>query len=167
MTIKSKRGSNVTPEEHKLVIKFAKQCLKEICKKQYELEYAGKPVVYAEALKRLSVQTKHKGQRSYGGPQRISIDMRYLRNPSYKMTEYSAYATDPVIGEFETNDPELVLFAVVAHEISHHVQMLYGPWTRYLKKTYSKSHGEAFKSIYRELRRTLVNPQVESTKQAA
>jgi len=60
-----------------------------------------------------------------------------------------------------------VLFAVVAHEIAHHVQMLYGPSTRYLKKTCHKSHGEAFKSIYRELRRTLVNPQIQSIKQAA
>lgn len=78
MTIKSKRGPNVKPYEHKLVVKFAKQCLKEICKKKYEVEYQGKPVVYAEALKRLQVRTKYRGQRSYGSRDYICIDMHVI-----------------------------------------------------------------------------------------
>ena len=51
----NKRGSNVTPVEHKLVVKFAKQCLREMCKKQYELmSQNGQPVKYADAVKRLA-----------------------------------------------------------------------------------------------------------------
>jgi hypothetical protein len=177
MTIKSKRGPNVTPDEHKLVVKFAKQCLREICKKQYEVEYQGKPVVYAEAIKRLQVKTKHRDQRSYGSASHISIDVRHLRSPTrvglkrsqpwYVLNEYKSFAKDPVIGEFETMNKELVMLAVVAHEVAHHIQMRYGPFTRYLRKTYRKAHGDAFKAIYRELRRTLVNPFIEPAKEVA
>lgn len=182
MTIKSKRGPNVTPDEHKLVVKFAKQCLKEICKKQYEVQVGitypkVQPLTYADALKRLQVETKYRSQRSYGGAQRISIDVRYLRNPTrvglnreepwYVLNEYSSFAKDSVIGEFETMNKELVMLAVVAHEVAHHIQMRYGPFTRYLKKTYHKPHGDAFKTIYRELRRTLVNPYIEPAQEVA
>jgi len=73
MTIRSKRGPNVTPDEHKLVVKFAKQCLREICKKQYEVQMGVtypkiRPLTYADALKRLQVETKYRNQRSYGVP---------------------------------------------------------------------------------------------------
>ena len=50
--------------------------------------------------------------------------------------------------------------------MSHHIQMRYGMYTRYLKNTFHKPHGDAFKTIYRELRRTLINPYIES-KEAA
>ena len=177
MTIKSKRGNNVTPDEHKLVVRFAKQCLKEICKKKYEVEYQGKPVVYTEALKRLRVETKYRIQSSFGSARHISIDVSCLRNPmrvGLKRSEpwcvfyeYKSFAKDPVIGEFETTNKELVMLAVVAHEVAHHIQMRYGPFTRYLKKTYRKAHGDAFKAIYRELRRTLVNPFIEPAQEVA
>ena len=176
MTIKSTRGPNVKPDEHKLVVRFAKQCLREICKKKYEIQHLGKPVVYAEALKRLRVRTKYRNQRCYGSASGIDIDVRYLRNPKRigvtrpepqcRMHEYDSFANDPVIGEFETTDKELVLLAVVAHEVAHHIQLLYGPQTRYLKSTYRKPHGDAFKTIYRELRRTLVNPYIQNQQAA-
>ena len=168
MTIKSKRGPNVTPDEHKLVVKFAKQCLKEICKKQYEIEYQGKPVVYAEALKRIHVRTKYRNQRSYGSCDHISIDMKRYRRSLTSFTEYRSFADDPVIGTISNcDDRELLLKCLVAHEVAHHIQMRYGLFTRYLKKTYRKPHGDAFKTIYRELRRTLVNPYIEPMQKVA
>ena len=182
MTILSKRGDNVTPEEHKLVVRFAKQCLREICKKQYEVQIGityprVRPLTYADALKRLRVETKYRNQRSYGSASHISIDVRHLRNPTrvglkrsqpwYVLNEYKSFAKDPVIGEFETMNKELVMLAVVAHEVAHHIQMRYGPFTRYLRKTYRKAHGDAFKAIYRELRRTLVNPFIEPVQEVA
>lgn len=167
MTIKSKRGPNVTPDEHKLVVKFAKQCLREICKKQYEVEYQGKPVVYAEAIKRLRVKTKHSGQRSYGFSDLISIDMGEYRRGLTSFTEYRSFANDPVIGNInDCDDRELLLKCLVAHEVAHHIQMKYGLYTRYLKNTLHKPHGDAFKTIYRELRRTLINPYIESREAA-
>lgn len=168
MTIKSKRGPNVTPDEHKLVVKFAKQCLREICKKQYEVEYQGKPVVYTEALKRLQVRTKYRCQSSYGSAAHICIDMQRYRLGFTSFTEYRSFAGDPVIGSTgDCDDRELLLKCLVAHEVAHHIQFRYGRYTRYLKKTYRKPHGDAFKTIYRELRRTLVNPYIEPVQEVA
>jgi hypothetical protein len=167
MTIKSRRGPNVTPDEHKLVVKFAKQCLKEICKKQYEVEYQGKPVVYADAIKRLQVKTKHLGQRSYGSRDHISIDMKSYRRSFTSFTEYRSFADDPVIGTISNcDDRELLLKCMIAHEVSHHINMRYGLYTRYLKNNFHKPHGDGFKTIYRELRRTLINPYIESREAA-
>ena len=166
--IKSKRGPNVTPDEHKLVVKFAKQCLKEICKKQFEVEYQGKPVVYAEALKRLQVRTKYRSQSSYGSDTHICIDMGEYRRGLTSFTEYRSFADDPVIGNIiDCDDRELLLKCLVAHEVAHHIQMKYGLYTRYLKNTFHKPHGDAFKTIYRELRRTLVNPYIEPVQEVA
>ena len=173
MTIRSKRGDNVTPEEHKLVVRFAKQCLREICKKQYEVQMGVtyprvRPLTYADALKRLRVETKYRNQRSYGSARHISIDVRHFRESLTSFHEYDSFANDPVIGSI-TNcaDSELLLKCLVAHEVAHHIQMLYGPFTRYLRKTYRKAHGDAFKTVYRELRRTLVNPFIETVQEVA
>ena len=173
MTIRSKRGDNVTPEEHKLVVRFAKQCLKEICKKQYEVRIGVtyprvRPLTYADALKRIQVTTKYRNQRSYGGAKGISIDMRRYRESLTYFHEYKSFAKDPVIGSI-TNcaDPELLLKCLVAHEVSHHIQRRYGPFTRYLRKTYRKAHGDAFKANCNDLRRTLVNPFIEPAQEVA
>jgi hypothetical protein len=167
MTIRSKRGDNVTPDEHKLVVKFAKQCLREICKKQYEIEYRGKPVKHSGVLKQLFVQTKYRSQCSYGSAQRIIIDLRDYRNSHTCFNEYKSFADDPVIGSIiDCDDRELLLKCLVAHEVAHHIQSRYGAWTRYLKNTYRKPHGDAFKTIYRELRRTLVNPYINQSEAA-
>jgi len=168
MTIKSKRGPNVTPDEHKLVVRFAKQCLREICKKQHEIEYQGKPVVYAEAIKRLQVRTKYRSQRSYGSEIYICVDMQRYRQNLTSFIEYKSFADDPVIGTIRNcDDRELLLKCLVAHEMSHHIQMRYGLYTRYLRNTFHKPHGDAFKTIYRELRRTLVNPYIEPVQEVA
>ena len=168
MTIKSKRGDNVTPDEHKLVVRFAKQCLREICKEQYEVEYQGKPVMYSEALKRLQVRTKCRAQRSYGSEIDIIIDVQRYRLGSTSFNEYRSFASDPVIGSIEDcDDRELLLKCLVAHEVAHHIQMKYGLYTRYLKNTFHKAHGDGFKTIYRELRRTLINPFVKQAQEVA
>jgi len=168
MTIKSKRGSNVTPTEHKLVVKFAKQCLREICKKQYEVKYQGKPVVYTEALKQIQVRTKYRSQSSYGSDTHICIDMQRYRLSLTSFTEYRSFADDPVIGNInDCNDRELLLKCLVAHEVAHHIQMRYGRYTRWLKNNFRKAHGDGFKNIYRELRRTLINPYIEPTQKVA
>tara|TARA_S200002703_G_scaffold55565_1_gene48173 strand:+ start:219 stop:740 length:522 start_codon:yes stop_codon:yes gene_type:complete len=173
MTIRSKRGDNVTPEEHKLVVRFAKQCLREICKKQYEVQIGVtyprvRPLTYTDALDRIQVSTKYRNQRSYGGAKGISIDVRHYRESLTSFHEYKSFANDPVIGSI-TNcaDSELLLKCLVAHEVSHHIQRRYGPFTRYLKKTCNKPHGDGFKTIYRELRRTLVNPYIEPVQEVA
>jgi len=125
-------------------------------------------LTYADALKRLRVETKYRNQRSYGSARHISIDVRHFRESLTSFHEYDSFANDPVIGSI-TNcaDSELLLKCLVAHEVAHHIQMLYGPFTRYLRKTYRKAHGDAFKTVYRELRRTLVNPFIEPVQEVA
>ena len=169
MTIRSKRGDNVTPEEHKLVVRFAKQCLKEICKKQYEIHNgATGKLTYQHALTQLRIETKYRGQRSYGNNRRISIDVGDYRRSCTSFHEYDSFANDAVIGTIKfCDDRELLLKCLVTHEVAHHIQSRYGRYTRYLKKTYRKPHGDEFKTIYRELRRTLVNPFIEPTQEVA
>ena len=165
----NKRGSNVTPVEHKLVVKFAKQCLREMCKKQYELmNQNGQPVKYADAVKRLAVTTKCRGQSSHGGAGGITIDLSCFRSGRTKFEEYAAYAKSKLIGDIDyCDDLELLLKALVAHEVAHHIQHRYGPHTRHLIKTYRKSHGAGFQSIYADLRVALINPFVDDAKQEA
>lgn len=164
------RGANVTAAEHALVVKFAKRCLREICKKEYEIGARwnkDNQISYADAVTWLEIKTKRQWQRSYGGARGIIIDVSGYRAGLCRHWEYRAFQDDPVIGNVFADSPEVALFAEVAHEVAHHVQMRYGRHTRYLAKTYQKPHGEAFQTIYRELRRTLVNPLIEKTQEAA
>lgn len=162
MQIRSIRGSNVTAAEHNLVLKFTKHCLRELCKKKYEVCFHGKPVTYREALTNCVVKTKYRSQASNGGAARICIDMQRYRSKLSSFKEYASFADDPVIGNIpDCNDRELLLKCLVAHEVAHHVQYRYGPHTRWLKNNYQKPHGDGFKNIYRELRRTLVNPKIK------
>lgn len=148
------RGRNVTAKEHNLVVKFAKKCLREICKKDYEL-----PVTYQEAVKGLTVRTKFKRQCSYAfaSDGAIMIDIWKLRENYRRHEEYARFSKDPVIGDISDASPEMTIFAIVAHEVAHHVQYIYGPKTRWLKNSYQKPHGKGFQAIYRILRSRVVN----------
>ena len=161
---RNKRGPNVTPAEHKLVVKFAKECLRLMCKKEFELtNFSGEQIKYADAVKKLSVTTKCRGQASHGGTGGITIDLTDFRAGGGCFEEYDSYANSPLIGSITgCFDSELLLKAEVAHEVAHHIQDAYGPHSKHLKSTYRKSHGEAFKAIYGELRRVLINPYIDS-----
>lgn len=150
------KSDNVTTTEKNLVVKYAKMCLREMAKKEHELDRS-----YQELLNGITVKVKYRGQRSYGGASHICIDTRYLRQIHNNFHEYDAYRKDPVIGEIYDTTPELVLLAVVAHEIAHHIQRRYGPNTRWLRKICRKPHGEGFQAIYRILRSKVVNPLVQ------
>ena len=166
----NKRGSNVTPVEHRLVVKLAKQCLREMCKKQYELmSRNGQPVKYADAVKELGVTTKCRGQWSYWRERGITIDVSAFRKGLTEFNEYAAYAKSKCIGSIKyCDDLELLLKALVAHEVAHHIQYTYGRHTPHLIKIYKKPHGAGFQHIYADLRRTLINPFVDdSVREAA
>jgi hypothetical protein len=142
------RGKNVTPAEHKLVVKYANQCMRELKKAKYELpEFDG--------LAR--VRTKHSGQRSYGNRSGIVIDISGYRNDRVVHREYASYERDSLIGEF-TGSVEHCLLALIAHEVAHHVQHRYADdmrddWSKQMRVL----HGEGFKKLYRWLRVALVN----------
>ena len=93
------------------------------------------------------------------------IDVSRYRQKTKVLNEYPAFAKDPVIGDAITDDPEVVLFGTVCHEVAHWAQLnsrLARKMKRY-KGTFRKSHGKCFQSIYRYLRVALVNPLVKKS----
>mgnify|MGYP003658355787 CR=1 FL=1 len=161
------KSKNVTTDEMNLVVKYAKLCIREMAKKEYELRRRGigsriEPVTVIDLQACCRVRVKYRGQRSYGSFYGIKIDIKPLRNACGAFYEYNAYNDDPVIGGSEacglTYTPKGHLLMTVAHEVSHYLQHQCGPHTRWLRDTYRKPHGHGFQSIYRKLRSQVVNP---------
>lgn len=71
--------------------------------------------------------------------------------------EYKSFVNDPIIGKTKLNCFEDILFVIVAHEVSHHVQR---KWIDVRDGFRSKPHGDVFKNIYRELRKNIINPMI-------
>ena len=158
--ISKRRGVNVTKAEHNLVMKLVKKAVRELSKKKYEF-----PDFIRTDNCWLEVETKNRGQRSYGGSLGIMIDVSRYRQKIKVLNEYSAFAKDPLIGGAITDDTEVVLFGTVCHEVAHWAQLnsrLARKMKRY-KGTFRKSHGKCFQSIYRYLRVALVNPLVKKS----
>ena len=162
--MRSHKGPNVTTAERNLVIKWTKRCLRELAKKEHELvDFHLRPQTAASLQATLMVNVKARNQRSNGGGNQITIDVRdaWCRGRNGWFGEYKAYASDPVIGDIAISDQEQGIAIIVAHEVAHHVQYRYGPYTRWLKKSYRKPHGRGFQDIYRILRSKVVNPFIE------
>ena len=155
-----KRGKNVTVADRVMVLKMVKRCMTELNKPKHEIGFLKKKAFW----KPLHVVIKKKSQRSYAyEDEGISIDIANYHRGGLFLNEYSAYKADPVIGERkQAATPESVLFAVVAHEVAHHVQSAYGPYTRMYKGNFKKPHGHCFQDIYRILRSTLVNAELDA-----
>ena len=162
--MKVHKGPNVTTAERDLVVKWTKRCLRELAKKEYELvDFHLRPQTAASLQATLMINIKARLQRSNGSRNQITIDVRdaYCRGRHGKFGEYKAYASDPVIGDIAISDQEQGIAIIVAHEVAHHVQYRYGPYTRWLKRSYRKPHGHGFQDIYRILRSRVVNPFVK------
>ena len=86
--ISKRRGVNVTKAEHNLVMKLVKKAVRELSKKKYE---------FPDFIRRdacwLEVETKNRGQRSYGGSLGIMIDVSRYRQKIKVLNEYSAFST--------------------------------------------------------------------------
>jgi hypothetical protein len=146
----NERGGNVTLEEHNMVVDMAARCMKELSKREYEMPRFNRKV---------TVKTKYRDQRSYGGAEGISIDVSCLRKQRTFHREYDAYADCKLIGSYNCDDPKMVLLGIVAHEVAHHVQYRYAKSTRF-KKTWRKPHGDCFRTLYRYLRVKFINEHV-------
>ena len=156
----SRRGHNVPADVHKLVVKMAARCMRELSKKDYELP---------PLTRSIAVITKKSGQASYGGAGGITIDVSDYMRGCDRLWEYKAIANDPVIGAVAlAGNRENVLFALVAHEVAHHVQTDYAwkmsdAWAEKMKRP----HGDGWQMIYRWLRRELVNPAIAAAREEA
>ena len=155
-----KRGKNVTVADRVMVLKMVKRCMTELNKPKHEIGFMKQKTFW----KPLHVVIKKKSQCSYAyDDTSISIDIARYHKGSRFLNEYAIYRSDPVIGERkEAATPESVLFGTVAHEVAHHVQSAYGPYTRMYKESCEKPHGHGFQDIYRILRSTLVNPELDA-----
>jgi len=161
----SRRGHNVPSDVHKLVVKMAGRCMRELSKKDYDLP----PLTI-----RFEVATKKSGQASHGGSRGITIDVTDYMNGHDRFIEYASIAKDPVIGTILlAGNRENVLFALVAHEVAHHVQRKYATRMTSLRNKpeweamMRKPHGKGWQMIYRWLRRELVNPAVAAAREEA
>jgi len=178
------KSKNVSREDLDLVVRMVKQCLREIAKKEYEIGNMRclRPVTYKELRENCMVYVKNIiNQRSNfqregifdGERNKITINIEELAfarrviqmGKPYQgnFKEYASFNKDPVIGGFSTTNPEIFILAIVAHEVAHYIQKVYGKHTSYLKNTYEKTHGDGFKAVYRSLRRSIVNPLAKET----
>jgi len=86
-------------------------------------------------------------------------------------TEYKSVNKDPQIGQIKVNDNEDILFLLVAHELSHYIQLSYNHLLpKYLStQNHDKSkrismkrpHGLIWQEIYRIMRTNVVNPFIK------
>tara|TARA_R100000329_G_C7589589_1_gene209076 strand:- start:184 stop:765 length:582 start_codon:yes stop_codon:yes gene_type:complete len=152
----------------KEIEKMIAKCINHLRKKEYELNIPKltysmdkkvKPSQYA--LQCLKVYDDR--SRSCAGRSLIQIGLcsSDLSKGKFKWKEYKSFNNDPTIGEIFTISPYQRLWLLVAHEVSHHVQYKYCPSVLRFKKTYKKGHGICFKTVYRYLRRDLINPMIK------
>lgn len=78
-----------------------------------------------------------------------------------RVYEYPSFNGDKHIGGFYTKKHELKLFLHCIHELAHATQF-WGKRVLYLEA--GKPHGDVWKYIYKHLRVTLLNPQIEPQK---
>jgi len=153
--MKLRVSADISAKHRDLVVRWVKRCLREVTRKGYEL-----PVDYTTACNNITVTIKHAGHRSSACAKGIAIDLLAFKKGTVDILEYPAFANDPIIGSRRCLEPECVLAATIAHEVSHFVQYRYGPETRWLQQKFRKPHGEGFQDIYRILRARVVNPRI-------
>ncbi len=77
--------------------------------------------------------------------------------------EYSRFYTDSEIGGFISDDAELHLLAVIAHEVAHSIAQ----WNSRQDKVRIKPHGSEWRVLYRQLRNQFVNHKINHREQVA
>lgn len=154
---------------HKKVEKMIRRIIRHLRKKEYELNLPKNAAdIACEALYTIDEPFA----RSCASARLIMINVGGVNIPRGYFNEYKRYAKDPVIGSISKADPDLILMALVAHEISHHIQFRYAPAVhrnsvgnrRFVD--WLKPHGQTFQDIYRMIRRDLLNPMINQKEMA-
>ena len=154
-TLRITKGE-VSREDALLVQKYAKQCMRHLMKKEYELDIPKG----AQHSVPIEVFNGNGRGRSTGGNTGISININSGHFIYDVFREYAAFNADPVIGKIPCVTWKDMLFVIVAHEISHYVQYRFLRRLERYKGKWQKPHGYGFQSVYRYLRRDLVNPLI-------
>ena len=146
----------VSREDALLVQKYAKQCMRHLMRKEYELDIPKG----AQHCVPIEVYNGNGRGGSTGGNTGISININSGHFIYDVFREYAAFNADPVIGKIPCVTWKDMLFVIVAHEISHYVQYRFLRRLERYKGKWQKPHGYGFQSVYRYLRRDLVNPLI-------
>lgn len=157
----------VEKEIVKAVEDLVKMCMRHLKKKEYELELTTKDVHLS--AKHLNVYRRKNG-RSSAGYRNININVASWQFGEKKWTEYKRFNKDKIIGQIDVNDNMDILLCLVAHEVAHYVQYTYAyKMPKYMKEKQDSDggHGKCFQTIYRYLRRDLVNPTIEARRKEA
>ena len=136
-------------QEFKTVESMVNKCLRHLSKKDYG-------IIKVHARRVLEVYNTQ--VRSRAGAHRIMLCTSHWDILHGSFVEYSSFKDHPTIGSLKGVTYEKALFALVANEVSHHVQYKYLRLDSRYKHMYEKPHGDGFKLIYNILRRDLVNP---------
>ena len=142
---------------------MVKLCIRLLKKKEYEMEMDSNSISFA--IDRLIV-IDDATKRSCANAGVILINVGAWWRKKGIHPEYKRFEKDPVIGTLRGIDPDHALMALVAHEVAHHVQFKYAPKVNRSCKNrfvdWQKPHGDTFQTIYRHLRRDLVNPMINA-----
>jgi len=141
--------------EFKQVEAMVNKCLRHLSKKEYGIV---KNYRDAKADARNILEVYNQPIRSRAGAYRIMLCVNNFGLNLGSFHEYKSFKDHPTIGSLKGVSKEKALFALVAHEVSHHVQYKFLKYDSRYKHMYSKPHGKGFKLIYNILRRDLVNP---------
>lgn len=152
-----------------VIFQMVADCTKLLMQAKYELGIPRDAV--SKALKEVRV---YNNRRHYCGRASQSLIQFNLQGVTKAMRacpyfeEYKAYSSDPVIGGITTLTCWDWLLVLVSHEVAHHIQYAYcvqggrgKKGTQFGKAAeINKPHGRIFKTIYRYLRRDLVNKKI-------
>ena len=143
----------------KHIEKMVRKCMTHLKKKGYELE-----ITKADVDNAVRITRAVNSGSGYGGRDTIQIPLQYWQTEKVGYQEYKSFNKCPVIGGREDANAEQTYWLITAHEVSHHVQYLKGDSVPWLKRIYSKPHGEGFRTIYSLLRSGLINPMLDGEK---
>ena len=148
------------------VERMVRRCMNHLKKKDYELQITKADV--DRAVRLTKVVDKNFLGATYGGSHVIQINMGYwqISSKRRRFKEYDSYKKCPVIGSRSVGNIDEILWLIVAHEVSHHVQRSKGYRVGWLKKIHQKPHGEGFRTIYALVRSGLINPMLDASAEA-
>jgi len=146
--------------------KMVRKCMNHLKKKEYELNITTADVDKAVDVTRIVNKSANATYVKAGRNNTVSamqFNLSYYQHidEEHYQREYKNFDSDPQIGGRKCLNLNHAFLMTVSHEVSHLVQRIKAPKIKRFAKTHSKSHGDCFKSIYRYLRRDLVNPIID------
>lgn len=148
--------------EYKDYERMTLKMIRHLAKKEYELD-----IPYAKVRdklrrhKMIKLISRNRSTNSAGAIG-FTYNKKYWQFDNDLHSEYKAYEKDPVIGDIAVNDNEDHLMIICAHEAAHYIQYTWARKQKRFRGKWEKPHGKCFQTLYRYLRRDLVNPTIKA-----